>query len=78
MLYGPLAMRSEAAASVSSGVATYAPGIYRLRPERTVVLHNAIDLKRFTEPQDAAANRRRLLQLDESSPIIGMVDVSTR
>jgi len=73
LLYRPLALRSEAAACVSSAVASYAPDIYRLRPERTVVLHNAIDLKRFTEPQDAIANRRRLLQQDEKQPIIGMV-----
>jgi glycosyltransferase involved in cell wall biosynthesis len=72
-LYRAVASPSDVGISVSSAVADYVPATYHLARERSAVLHNAIDLRRFKSVQDAGANRQRLLQLDAATPVLGML-----
>ncbi len=73
LLYRAVAQPSDVGISVSSAVADYVPPVYQLAQERSAVLHNAIDLRRFNQPQDAAAHRRRLLQLEPQIPVVGVI-----
>lgn len=74
LLYHTVAHPSDVGMSVSSAVAAQVPASYRISAMRNVVLHNGIDRRPFQiGDSEAAANRRRLLQLGPDSPVVGMV-----